>query len=211
MIFSDIAAVILAGGKNSRLNYEKSLLQVENDYFIQHQIKLLKKIFAEVIVVTEKEELRSLCQNVKFAADNFVDCGPVGGIEAAMAEYDFKDYFVFACDMPFLNTEIIRQMISEHNNSEADVTLPEHDEGIEPLHAIYKRNALQYLQKNIRAGKYQVRKIFPYLEVNYLGFSKKQLRYFFNINTPKDLQKFSQMADSKRLSKRFSNSLVIGE
>lgn len=208
MIYQDICAVILAGGKNSRLNYEKSMLHYSDNFFIQHQIKLLKQIFPEVIVVTEKKEILFLELDVLIVKDKFAGCGPSGGIHAAMSEYKFSEYFVFACDMPFIDKEIICKIIDEHLKNDSDITIPQHAEGVEPLHAIYNHRALQFLDRNLSSGKYHVRAIFPYLKVCYLAFMPEEIRYFFNINTPKDLKLFAQMAkvelleDEKKLFHR---------
>ena len=200
MKIKNLAAVILAGGKNSRLNYEKSLLQIENHYFIQHQVEILKEFFDEIIIVTEKESLTNMFQQVRFAKDNFSNCGPIGGIEAAMDKYHFENYFVFACDMPFLNKAIIRRMIISHNKNNCAITIPQHKEGIEPLHAIYNRKVLGILQQNIKLGYYQVRNVFQNVDVNYQYFNENEIKFFFNINTPKDLEIFSKMANLNEIS-----------
>ena len=196
----NIAAVILAGGKNTRLNYEKSLLQIENHYFIQHQVEILREIFDEIIIVTEKEDLLKMLQHVRFAKDNFSNCGPIGGIEAAMKKYSFANYFIFACDMPFLDKDIITKMILSHHNKNCEITIPQHRDGIEPLHAIYNRKVLGILQQSIKYGHYQVRNIFQNVKVNYQYFNAKEIKFFFNINTPKDLKIFSKMTNIEEIS-----------
>lgn len=55
--------------------------------------------------------------------------------------------FVFAGEMTFLNPEIISDQINEFNKREHDVFIPKVDQLIEPLHAIYRKSALNHLER----------------------------------------------------------------
>ena len=185
----DISAVILAGGKNTRIQLEKSLIKIKGDHIIDIQIEKLESIFEEIIIVTQKEDIIMKFPHLKIIADEFHDCGPLAGIHSALKHSNAEAIFVFACDMPFLSTKIIRKQIAAFNKAKFDVLVPKHSDGIEPLHAIYSKSSLYYLTQCLYQKKYSVRSFYNKVKVNYLEFNNMEIIRFFNINTHADLKK----------------------
>ncbi|MCF7920947.1 MAG: molybdenum cofactor guanylyltransferase [Candidatus Cloacimonetes bacterium] len=188
MKVKDITAVILAGGKNSRLQQEKSLLKIQGILLIDKQVDLLESIFENIIIVTGKEILKSKFPNLQIVEDEYLNCGPLGGIQAAMKHSRTEAIFVFACDMPYLDAGIILHQIAVFKNSGVDILVPRHVEGIEPLHAIYSKTNLPYLEECLISGKNSVRSFYNKSNTGYLDFENKYIKYFFNINTHTDLK-----------------------
>lgn len=189
MKISDITAVILAGGKNTRINREKSLIKINDDFLIDRQVNLLRKIFCNIIIITSKIELINRFSDIKTFEDQFKECGPLGGIHAAISEAETDAVFVFACDMPNLNEFVIRNQIESYHCEKKEIIVPSHREGIEPLHAIYSVKSLPFLEDNLKKGKLSVRSFYEYCDTRYLGFKDSEIKYFFNINTSEDLKK----------------------
>jgi molybdopterin-guanine dinucleotide biosynthesis protein A len=186
---NDITAVILAGGKNSRINQEKSLIRFQGDCLIDRQVELLQSIFENIIIATSKESIKEKFPTMQLVEDEYINCGPLSGIHSAMKHSPTKSVFVFACDMPFLDTSIILRQISVFRRSNADILVPRHAEGIEPLHAIYSISNLPYLEECLKTKRYSVRSFYQKSHTEYLDFASQYIRNFFNINTPYDLQK----------------------
>ncbi len=186
---TDITAVILAGGNNSRIQQEKSLIKIQGNHLIDKQVVLLESIFENIIISTSKETLRSKFPNLQIVEDEFINCGPLGGIHAAMKHSQTEAVFVFACDMPYLEASIIHRQIAVYRNTDVDILVPQHEEGIEPLHAIYSKANLPYLEECLTSGRYSVRSFYSRSNAGYLDFEKEYIKYFFNINTHTDLQK----------------------
>jgi molybdopterin-guanine dinucleotide biosynthesis protein A len=120
--------------------------------------------------------------------------GPLGGIHAALKASSEDSIFVFAGDMPFLNKEIISDQINEFNKRENDVFIPEVDQFIEPLHAIYRKSVLNHLERFLLEGKNRaVRDFLREVNVGYLQMTKNEKTEiaFANIISPSDLVKIS--------------------
>jgi len=189
MKIKNITAVILAGGKNTRIQREKSLIKIQGDYLIDKQVTLLESIFENIIISTSKEVIRSRFPSLQIVEDEYIHCGPLGGIHAAMKYAHTEAVFVFACDMPYLDANVILQQIAVFRNSKLDILVPRHAEGIEPLHAIYSRANLSFLEECLKTGKYSVRSFYKKSNTGYLDFESRFINNFYNINTQRDLQK----------------------
>jgi molybdopterin-guanine dinucleotide biosynthesis protein A len=120
--------------------------------------------------------------------------GPLGGIHAALKASSEDAVFIFAGDMPFLDKKIITDQINEFNKSEHDVLIPDINQFIEPLHAIYRKSVLNDLERFLSERKSRaVRDFLSEVNVGYLQIPKteKTEKAFTNINSPSDLAKFN--------------------
>jgi molybdopterin-guanine dinucleotide biosynthesis protein A len=151
-------------------------------------------MFDEIIIVTNKpEEFREFIQYI-IVEDQYLKAGPLGGIHAALKASSEDAIFVFAGDMPFLDKEIITDQINEFNKKEHDVLIPEVNQFIEPLHAIYRKSVLNDLERFLSEGK--SRAVRDFLSEENVGYfqipnTEKTGRAFANINSPSDLGKIN--------------------
>jgi Molybdopterin-guanine dinucleotide biosynthesis protein A len=197
-----ISGVILAGGSNKRFGgITKANVVIDGETIISRIISTISDLFVEIIIVTNKpEEFQEFIQ-YKIVEDQYLKTGPLGGIHAALKASSEDAIFVFAGDMPFLNKEIISDQISEFNKREHDVLIPEIDQFIEPLHAIYRKSTLNHLERFLSEGKSRaVRDFLSEVNVGYLQMTKNEKTKiaFANINSPSDLAKIN-----------FKSSLVL--
>ena len=169
-----ISGVILAGGSNKRFGgITKANVVIDGETIISRIISI-SNLFDEIIIVTNKpKEFQEFIQ-YKIVEDQYLKAGPLGGIHAALKASSEDAIFVFAGDMPFLNKEIISDQINEFSKRQHDVLIPEVNQFIEPLHAIYR-----------------VRDFLSEVNVGYLQITKneKTENAFANINSPSDLLK----------------------
>ncbi len=158
-----------------------------------HGHSVLEEVFDTVSVICERPLLERLGNyGVRYYSENY-HAGPLGGIYKAAESLDNEYMFIFACDMPYLNIEVIEYM---RDNSEGwDCVIPKRIEGrLEPLHAIYRRD----LVLDLLADGFPENKRVSFLvenmdEVFYVGedvirrFDRK-LKCFRNINTAEELR-----------------------
>lgn len=188
-----ISAAILAGGKNSRIATEKSLLKIKGVPLIDKTVRLFEQIFPEVIIVSGKEALKNQYPNSKFVSDIFPDAGPLAGIHAALKTASHDAVFVFACDMPSIDTGIVNSMINfyqQHRNTLA-LLVPRHEKGYEPLHAVYRKVNIPIIEKQLRNKCYKISDFFSLVAATYYNIPNKKISAFYNINTSEDLEKFT--------------------
>lgn len=184
---TDITGVILAGGKNSRIQREKAFLPIGGVPLIDRQVALLQQHFSKLCIVTAKPQIRARFPRLTFAEDQFHDMGPAAGIHAALKVCQNEAIFVVACDMPSLNAELIEKMIAEYRRTRAQIVIPRHRKGIEPLHALYHVDCLAPLQHQLQQGVCQVRRFFSDLNVEYMDVLQEDSAAFSNINTQWEL------------------------
>jgi len=190
-----ISGVILAGGSNKRFGgINKANVVIDGKTIISRIISTISDLFVEIIIVTNKpEEFQEFIQ-YKIVKDQYLNAGPLGGIHAALKASSEDAIFVFAGDMPFLNKGIISDQINEFSKRQHDVLIPEVDQFIEPLHAIYRKSALYHLERFLLEGKSRaVRDFLSEVNVGYLQMTKNEKTdiAFVNINSPSDLEKIS--------------------
>src|SRR6266850_6725356 len=102
----DASAVVLAGGKSSRMGSSKAFLRSDDEPILVHIVRTLRRIFSEIIIVAAPEqELPSL--PVTVVRDQVAHKGPVGGLCYGLKATGTSFSFVSSCDVVFLNTELI--------------------------------------------------------------------------------------------------------
>ena len=106
------SAVILAGGKSTRMGFDKQLLQVQGGTIVQHLIGRLECRFADIMVSSASPELYDP-EKVRVIQDIYQDVGPLGGIHAALVSAKSEAVFVIACDMPYVEVSYIDFMMGE--------------------------------------------------------------------------------------------------
>ena len=129
-----MTAIILAGGKSSRMGRDKAFLKIEGVPMIRRQLKLLRKFFKKITIVTNSPHKYKF-RNVKIIKDIVPGQGPLGGIYSGlMASKSFHN-FVLACDMPFIDLSLVRYMCKKARGY--DVIIPKIDNRYETLFCIY--------------------------------------------------------------------------
>lgn len=188
-----MTGIILSGGRNSRMGMNKAFLEIKGIRIIEHTVTLFKTIFDEVIIVTN-EPLAYLDLGVTIVADIYPDKGVLGGLYTGLF-YSRSDYaFVSGCDMPFLQADFIKYMISRAPGY--DIVIPDAGDGIEPLHAVYGRSCLPAILNRLKQGKQQIREFFKGLRMHTLTSAEIDTfdpahQMFINVNTCEDFQKIA--------------------
>jgi len=175
-----ITAVILAGGKSSRMGSDKAFLNLGTDTMIGELISRLKKTFTEIIIIAEDVKKYERF-GLEVFGDILPDKGPLGGIYTALMRSGTFSNFIFACDAPFVDLDLIRYMIDKAEG--ADIVVPRHDGVFEPLCAIYSKRCIEPIEKRFVADDLKVTGFFPEVNVDSVDADG---RIFTNINTRDD-------------------------
>jgi molybdopterin-guanine dinucleotide biosynthesis protein A/molybdopterin converting factor small subunit len=186
----DLSAIILAGGKSSRMGRSKAQLLFDGKPLIIHIVRTLERIFPDIVIVASPgQELPPL--SVKLVRDEIAYQGPVGGIYYGLKAASRDVCFVTSCDVPFLNLPLISFLISQI--SDYDVVVPYYQERFQPLHAVYRLSIAQLLQDQLERG--ELRPISLFNKVRTREVHEDEIRVFdpeglsfVNMNTPEDYQ-----------------------
>ena len=111
-------AVVLAGGKSSRMGENKALLPLGGIPMICRIANILEMRFSEVYISGASEDFSFL--NMPVITDIYTEKGPIGGIFASL-EFQQDDIFVCPCDMPFISVQIVDFLINNYNKGQISV------------------------------------------------------------------------------------------
>ncbi len=185
---SDATAVILTGGKSSRMGQPKALLLFDGEPLIVHMVRNLARLFADTVVVAApQQELPELPSTI--VRDDVAYQGPVGGIYYGLKAASREICFVISCDAPFLNLRLISYLMSQI--TDYDVVVPFAQERFQPLHAVYRQHVAPLLKEQLERG--ELRPIFLYDKVRTRKITEDEIQpldpeglSFLNMNTPED-------------------------
>jgi len=157
-----MTAVILAGGKSSRMGSNKAFLKLKGSTFVERQIELLREIFDEIFVsANTPSEYEHL--NLPVFQDIYPEKGPLGGIYTSLVNSSSFYTFMLACDMPFVDAGLINHL--KGFTKEYDVVVPKSERGLEPLHAFYSKNCIGPIKRELDANNLRIISFFPHVNV----------------------------------------------
>lgn len=195
-------AIILAGGDSKRLGQPKALLDFQGQTLIELMVIRLGHYFDRLTVVTDRPDLyRNL--PVRITGDLLVDehKSPLRGIHAGLSVSDLPYQFVAACDMPFLNLELVKYM--EQYAAGYDAVVPRIGEYYQPLHSFYNRSCIGTIEKQLSLGCYKVTDFYDHIKIRFIS-SAEILRFdpnqesFININTWDDYENALEILANKQ-------------
>ncbi|MBI4514875.1 MAG: molybdenum cofactor guanylyltransferase [Deltaproteobacteria bacterium] len=199
----EVGAIILAGGKNSRMGGEdKAFLTVDGQFVFERTLGLLQRCFPQVVVVSNHpERYREFA--VEVTSDELPGLGPLGGLHAGLGRIRYPYAFVVACDMPFLRVEPMVYLVSRLHGQ--DAVIPEWEGDIEPLHALYATRLRAAIARAIERGARAIREFLPQLRVEFIAEAEMRAvagaaESFRNVNTPEEAARFAvrRRADGAR-------------
>lgn len=179
------SAIILAGGKSSRMNYSpKALLEYEEEFFIDREIKALNK-FDEILISCNDSRIIEKIKGFTIIEDEIKDIGPIGGIYSALKKIKNEKGIIVSCDMPFLNKEIL-EMLGKIDFEE-DCLIPTLNGRLEPFCGVYKKEIIEKIYESIKEKEYSLRGMFKKLNIKKIEI--KDENNFTNINTVEEYDK----------------------
>ena len=200
----ETTAIVLAGGKNLRLGRIKALEIIGGKRLIERVVERLEPVTNQLLIVTSPEK-PDLPVTVTVKAEVLIDVypgkGPLGGIYTGLVASRSSQSIVVACDMPFINSELLRYMIELSQSFNAVV--PRLANGsIEPLHAIYSRSCLADMKTRLENNELSITSFLDKMRVRYVKEAEcerfdPQLLSFFNINRQADLERAIKVIEER--------------
>lgn len=189
-MFDDVTIAVMAGGKSSRMGVDKAFVPFRGRPMIEVVLEKLAGLGRETLLITNKPHEFAHLELPMFT-DVIPDCGPLGGIYTAVHHAAHPHTLVVACDMPWLNRELLAYMLSLRK--EADIIVPRWTQFPEPLHAIYNKACLPPIKAQLEAGRFKIIRFYNQVRVRFIDKPEIETwdgdgRSFANINTPQDLE-----------------------
>ena len=172
-------AVIMAGGKSSRMQQDKALLPFGNfSTLAEFQYGRLEKFFSQVYIAAKSNKFDF---EVNIIEDNYEISSPLVALISIFETLEVNEVFVLSVDSPFVSEEVIRELYT-HQNDEADIIIAESYRGLEPLCAIYRRSFLTTAYDALTMNNHRLQALFERLRVISVKIEDKDS--FLNLNYP---------------------------
>ncbi|MBN1656821.1 MAG: molybdenum cofactor guanylyltransferase [Anaerolineae bacterium] len=185
-----ISAIVLAGGQSRRLGRDKAFLPVGGKPLVAHVVHTLAVLSDDLIVVANNlEAYTPLGLRARLIHDEEPGKGSLMGIYSGLKVACHEHALAVACDMPFLNVDLLRYMVELVPGY--DIVVPRDGTLIEPLHAVYGKGCLGPMADQLQSGKRRIIAFFGAVRVRYVEadeivqFDPDRLS-FVNVNTPED-------------------------
>ena len=185
--------IVLAGGKSRRLGADKALLSFDGVPLLQTVVQRVAEVCPRVIVAVDHPgRYRRLALSATFVADASPGLGPLAGLQAGLRACGTPHALVVACDLPFLNVELLRHMAALPRAYQALV--PRSGGRDHPLHAVYARSCLAEVDALLATGGGSMRQLLDRLDVQRLDEGDLQ-RFdpdglsLLNLNEKPDLER----------------------
>ncbi len=156
-------AIILCGGKSSRMGRDKATLPFGPELMLQRVVRLIGEVVdldRIVIVAAPKQSLPELPAKIKVAYDVHQDRGPLEGLATGFrALGDHADaIYATACDVPLLVPAFVERMFELLGDFE--IAVPFDGDYHYPLAAVYRPAVLAHVQRLLDAGRMRPRFLF---------------------------------------------------
>ncbi|EHJ01717.1 Molybdopterin-guanine dinucleotide biosynthesis protein A [Clostridium sp. DL-VIII] len=189
-------AVILAGGKSSRMGFDKQFLRVNEVRVMEKLIHELSKEFEDIIIVTNKPEDYKK-DGVRIISDEIKEFGPLSGIHVGIKQSKSRYVYFIACDMPNVNLDYIRYMKKVLTNSKANACIAKREGKLEPFNAFYSVDILPEVEKLITLNKRSIAGLIDiieplFIEENVLKKYDYSFDMFMNLNSKEDLKGYNR-------------------
>lgn len=175
-----LTAVILAGGKSTRMGQDKATVKLDGRTFLEIQVEKMRALGVGEILISRANEV----------ADIYPEKGPLGGMHACFGRAKYTNCLVISIDCPFVDVAFLRELVEEHLSSDymATITKAKEKDKSEPLIGVYHSCLEDTIEEILQGEKYAVFKLLKqvgYQMISYTG----DVEELMNINEPLEIMK----------------------
>jgi molybdopterin-guanine dinucleotide biosynthesis protein A len=199
---------VLAGGRSTRMGRDKALISLAGRSLLDlalDKLRALPLAGAPRIVAARSD----LSAHAAVIGDLHPGCGPLSGIEAALAASAQPLNVFLPVDIPLLPPQFLLWMLHRAAITGALVTVPRFNGWPQPLCAVYHRDLLDHLTASLLTGEHKVMRAvtgaarahsaahnIDIFDVELVASTYAQMtafsplplyRWFHNCNTPEDM------------------------
>jgi len=186
------------------LGRDKAVEPIGGQPLIRRVIERIGMVSDEIVVVVadqSRADALPLDQTHRVVTDRYPGTGSLGGIFSGLQASRNQWIIAVACDMPFLNLDLLRRMLTLRY--QADAVVPVIEGRPEPTHALYSKACLPFIEPRLLANDLKISGFFDQVRVEYLPEAEvasfdPEFLSFFNVNTPQDLDRALALAEEGR-------------
>jgi len=183
-------AVILAGGKSSRMGRDKTQLMYHGKTLLAGAVERFSASFDRVYLsIGNPEKYPDI--NAERVIDLYPGCGPMAGLHAALLKTPDDGVFLAAADLPFSSPETALKVIELCGNNASAVIVGDNGK-FEPAFGYYTKSLLPYIEDYLASGKYRMMQLFDVLPCRHVSPAELgelwRKNMLDNINSPEDYE-----------------------
>ncbi len=185
-----LKGIVLAGGKSSRFGEDKALAEWGGQTLLARAVGLLSGLELDPVVISNSRRDYSFltCPVVN---DLIPDKGPLGGLYTACALFPELTFLVLTCDMPLLNQNILKRLISNHRDSYQS-TVMRGGEKIQPFPGIYRADLKAVIQAHLLSDQLSMGLFLTNISNQSFGAEVFEMACLRNVNVQRDLCSISK-------------------
>ena len=188
-----LSAVLLAGGKSSRMGADKATVPFQNRPLWQHQLETLRNLKPDKIFVSAQTDPAWRPTDTDFVGDEQPACGPLGGIAATISRIQTDHLLVLAIDMPFMTHDYLRGL--SQRAMPGCGAVPIIADRAEPLAAFYPKESGADFVTALSGNDFSLQtllcKLMDTNKVQPISVSKDEAPLFRNLNQPDDFERLN--------------------
>ena len=191
---NDLCAVILTGGRSSRMGGGiKSLKKFNNKIIFDRIFENLQNQVQKIIINSNDLENLFANYNVEVIKDSIKGfLGPLAGIHAALEWLTINEPHInwlitVPGDTPFIPNNLVKKLLDKAKNDGHKIVLAQSNAKTHPIIGVWHSSLYESLKNDLNSG---VRKILDWASKHPLGyaeFSNSKYDPFFNINYEEDM------------------------
>lgn len=182
----NFAAVLLAGGRSTRMGRDKAALIIEGEPLWQRQLAKLRALSPHELFISGRADGPYAGAGVEIIEDAVPGLGPLGGIAAALRRAESPLVLILAIDLPAMTAKFLASLLPDSRP-----VVPQNARYFEPLAAVYPRAALSIAEDHLRADDRSLQWFVDRLVAEELAqvriLTKSEALLFHNANEPRDL------------------------
>lgn len=189
---ASICAVLLAGGKSSRMGENKALLKLGDKTFLDIQLDKLCRLDIEEILISGDPDvlgsaidIQNYGKRIRIIPDVIKDKGPLGGLYSCFLNTECSMALVIGTDTPMIGTNTLERLIKYHTDNKKDATVLTAASHIEPLIAVYSTATGDTIKKLIDEDKLSMRSLLDRIDTCYPELVEDPSE-LYNCNTKED-------------------------
>lgn len=144
---------VLAGGRSTRMGRDKAAMKLAGIPLLERMLAKLREVGLEARVAGMREPMEEVAAEV--VSDMHPDCGPLSGMETALARSDTPLVMVLGVDLPLIEPGFLLWMLERAEMTGALATIPRVLGQPQPLCAVYRREMLTGVTRALDAGEYK--------------------------------------------------------
>ncbi|NEP87453.1 MAG: molybdenum cofactor guanylyltransferase [Okeania sp. SIO2C2] len=186
-----LVALILAGGKSSRMGKDKALIPWQNIPMLKRVYQVASECTEKVYIITPwPEKYQHILPTECEWLTEIKTEGPLVAFTQGLAQINSDWILLLGCDLPLLNLDIIQTWATQLNQLSPEILalVPKTSQGWEPLCGFYRQQIKVELQKYIDQGDRSFQRLLTRIPVQPLSINTQIEKMLFNCNTPSDLQ-----------------------